>query len=230
MPPGEFELVGYGEHIDNSSVQQETKNLIGQLRLVSNSKALDFKIRGHRCKNNMLVFFARLMSLVMMSIWRQCKQHQQTKYVSQNNVNMPIKKVHKTVDVVDFNKYASSLGLLDGITERLTKHQTKPEDEYVGSDPKMLEFMSSQKALELQAMPITPLETSTGDPDTEASSVVSDNSEDQDLFLPEVGEALLLTSYTLVEVLKVVYVMRDFAFERIMGYALICLKSAYSPW
>lgn len=228
LPPGEFELVGYGEHIDNSSVQQETKNLIGQLRLVSNSKALDFKIRGHRCKNNMLVFFARLMSLVMMSIWRQCKQHQQTKYVSQNNVNMPIKKVHKTVDVVDFNKYASSLGLLDGITERLTKHQTKPEDEYVGSDPKMLEFMSSQKALELQAMPITPLETSTGDPDTEASSVVSDNSEDQDLFLPEVGEALLLTSYTLVEVLKVVYVMRDFAFERIMGYALICLKSAYS--
>lgn len=46
LPPGEFELVGYGEHIDNSSVQQETKNLIGQLRLVSNSKALDFKIRG----------------------------------------------------------------------------------------------------------------------------------------------------------------------------------------
>lgn len=226
LPNGNFELDDHGEKIDSVSIQQETKHLIGQLRLVSNSKALDFKIKGYRCKNNMLVFFARLMSLVMISVWKQCKPAHQARYAPRGNPTATGKEAHKAMSVVDFNKYAASLGILDG-TEQDTKHRYQLEDEYAASDPRILEYMSSKKVLELQAMPITPLEESSRDSDVELSSA-TDNNEDPDLFLPEVGEAVLLTSYTFVEVLKIVYTMRDFAFERIMGYALVCLKAASS--
>lgn len=229
LPNSDFELDGYGEKIDNLLVQRETKQLLGQLRLVSNSKALDFKIRGYKCKNNMLIYFARLMSLVMNSIWKQCKSNVKAKYMPRGNSTVSIKEANKTIGIVDFNKYAASLGLLDGIAERSAKYQyNQQDDEYASSDPRILEYMSSKKVLELQEMPITPLNESIENSDDQSSQANSDSNEDQDLFLPEMGENILLTSYTFVEVLKVVYIMRDFAFERIMGYALLCLKSSYS--